>query len=153
MSRRRPALPALVAAAALVLGPSACGSGDTAAAPAPAPAPVPTTGAGGATNAQACAAIRQTVTALSQKAQQQQQQQQGTDVTAIVQTYRDGAATIRRDAENADADVRQAADKMAGQFEQLADGLAAVAQGRTPQLGGIGDPAAAGQELRQACSS
>jgi predicted small lipoprotein YifL len=148
MSARTTSLSALVVGAALVVGLSACGSGG----PAATPGPVTATAAGGGsspgTTPQVCRDLAQTMSDVSQKGLQQVP-----DPARAEQTFRDGAATVRQKAENADGDVRRAANKVADEFEELGDALGALASRSTapprPDLNAI---SAAAQELQQACS-
>jgi hypothetical protein len=141
-----------VGAVALVLGLSACGSGNPATPGGPATTAVLAGGSTG-TDAQACSDIRQTITDVSRKGVDQLRDSPTSNPTTMAQTYRDGAATIRRQAESSGGDVRQAANKVADEFEKLADGVAGLADGsKAPQMPDINALTAAGQELQQACT-
>ncbi len=151
MSPRALALPALAAAAALVVGLSACGSGTTPTTGGPAPTAV--AASGGSTNAQVCDTVRQKMSDMGNRSMQQLSDPAALNPAALGQAYRDGAAEIRQEARTADGEVRRAANKVADEFEKLADAFAALSNGSSaPQLGTIADPTALGRELQQACA-
>ena len=123
----RAAAPAV--AALLVLGLSGCGAA--------------------ADDTRVCDEVRRVLTDVSKTGLDQI-----SDPAAVQRTYRDGAATIRQEAQGAGGDVKAAADDVAGELEQLGDGLGALAGSPSaiPQLPDLDGLTTAGRHLQQACT-
>ena len=123
----RAAAPAI--AALLTLGLSGCGAA--------------------ADDTRVCDDVRRVLTDVSKTGLEQI-----SDPVAVQRTYRDGAATIRQGAQGAGGDVKAAAEDVAGELEQLGDGIGALAGSPsvTPQPPDIDDLITAGRRLQQACT-
>ena len=106
-------------------------------------------GCSAADESRVCDDVRRVLTDVSQTSLKQIN-----DPVAVQRTYRDGAATIRQEAQGAGGAVKAAADDVAGELEQLGDGIGALAGSPsvTPQPPDIDDLITAGRRLQQACT-
>lgn len=92
-------------------------------------------------NTEACTNIAQDMKDISSDAMKHVD-----DPEAMAQSYRDGAAKIRKDADGADGDVKDAADKAATAVENMADQVSQLST--SPDTHSLID---AGHELKAAC--
>lgn len=102
---------------------------------------------GGADKQAACTDLEQTFTDL-----QDQVSQQASNPQQLAPTLREGAQTIREQAgESGDTDVMAAADKVANEFETLAEQLSAPpGEAQAPDMSAI---TSAARELQDACNA